>query len=241
MSSSRTVVSPTPASGLQRPAQLAVLPWIALGLLAALVVLGAAAHTTPYFPLDLQAARAVQAIPFPWFHTFMMAVSWIGFPPQAPILAGLVVLGYLVARRWREAGYIAASAIGIAALGQVAKMLVDRPRPPVGLIRVWDPGLNNAGWSFPAGHVQSFMAVVGFIFFLAYAVHGPSLRRTVTLVVTGALIVLIGVSRVDSGDHWLSDVVGGYLIGGMWLVILIYVYRRWSDAASHKGKASAAT
>src|SRR5437867_3411173 len=153
MSSSRTVVSPTPASRLKRPASLAMLPWVALGLLAALVVLGAAAHTTPYFPLDLQAARAVQAIPFPWFHAAMMAISWIGFPPQAPILAGLVVLGYLAARRWREAGYIAASAIGIAALGQVAKMLVDRPRPPVGLIQVWDAGLNNAGWSFPAGHV----------------------------------------------------------------------------------------
>ena len=43
MSSSRTVVSPTPASRLKRPASLAMLPWVALGLLAALVVLGAAA------------------------------------------------------------------------------------------------------------------------------------------------------------------------------------------------------
>jgi undecaprenyl-diphosphatase len=156
----------------------------------------------------------------------MMAVSWPGFPPQAPVFVGVVVLGYVAARRRWEALYIAASGVGIAALGQLVKMLVDRPRPPTDLIRVWDPGLNQAGWSFPAGHVESFMAVLGFIFFLAYLSRGGRLRRAAVLLFTGALIILIGVSRVDSGDHWLSDVIGGYLLGGLWLTVLITIYRR---------------
>jgi len=39
------------------------------------------------------------------------------------------------------------------------------------------------------------------------------------------LIVLIGPSRVFLGAHWASDVVGGYLIGTIWLILLILAYR----------------
>jgi undecaprenyl-diphosphatase len=227
MQTARATLIPSPAGETQPAPRFHPLRWGAFGLaLVAFVVLALAAHSVPYFPFDLQAARAVQGLPAPWFHTAMMAVSWPGFPPQAPVFVGVVVLGYVAARRRWEALYIAASGVGIAALGQLVKMLVDRPRPPTDLIRVWDPGLNQAGWSFPAGHVESFMAVLGFIFFLAYLSRGGRLRRAAVLLFTGALIILIGVSRVDSGDHWLSDVIGGYLLGGLWLTVLITIYRR---------------
>jgi membrane-associated phospholipid phosphatase len=199
---------------------------VALGLvIIAFVILALAARTTPYFPLDLTVARAVQSIPAPWFHSFMVAVSWPGFPPQAPVFAAVIILGCILAHRRREALYIAVSGIGIAALNQVVKMLVDRPRPPTTLIHVLDPTLNSGGWSFPAGHVVSYVAVLGFIFYLAYKSQGASIARPLTMLVTGAMIVLVGVSRVDSGEHWLSDVVGGYMLGSLWLAGLIFVYR----------------
>src|SRR5262249_62336376 len=126
MRSCRTFVAPMPAGHVKQPVTPVLLLWVAVGLLIPFVALAAAAHTTPYFPLDLQAARAVQAIPLPWFHASMMALSWFGFPPQAPIFLGLVVLGFVLARRWRDAAYLAVSGAGIAAIGQVVKMLVDR-------------------------------------------------------------------------------------------------------------------
>jgi undecaprenyl-diphosphatase len=241
MSAAGATVTRSEAGQVERSPWFRGLLWVAFGLLAiAFFVLALAAHTVAYFPLDLQAARAVQAIPAPWFHTLMMAVSWPGFPPQAPVFIGVVVLGCLLAHRRRQALYIAASGIGIALLGQLVKMLVNRPRPPTTLIHVWDPGLNNAGWSFPAGHTESYMAVLGFIFFLAYTSRAGTIRRAVTLFFTGAMILLIGVSRVDSGDHWLSDVVGAYLLGGLWLAVLIYVYQhRQSPASENEATASA--
>jgi membrane-associated phospholipid phosphatase len=201
--------------------------WLALALvIVAFAVLALAARVTPYFPLDLSVAQAVQSIPSPWFHSFMVAVSWPGFPPQAPVFAAVVILGCFLAHRRREALYIAASGIGIAALNQVVKMLVDRPRPPTNLIHVLDPTLNGGGWSFPAGHVVSYVAVLGFIFYLAYSSKGVPIVRVLTMVFTGAMVVLVGVSRIDSGEHWLSDVVAGYILGSLWLAGLILVYRR---------------
>jgi membrane-associated phospholipid phosphatase len=46
-----------------------------------------------------------------------------------------------------------------------------------------------------------------------------------------AVIVLIGPSRMLEGEHWLSDVVAGYLYGAFWLILGLQVYgwaaRRW--------------
>lgn len=45
------------------------------------------------------------------------------------------------------------------------------------------------------------------------------------MILCGMLIALIGLARIDSGEHWFSDVVGGYLVGTIWLVLTIYFYR----------------
>ncbi len=44
------------------------------------------------------------------------------------------------------------------------------------------------------------------------------------MIIGGLLIALIGLARVYSGEHWFSDVVGGYLFGSIWLVLTIRFY-----------------
>jgi membrane-associated phospholipid phosphatase len=41
----------------------------------------------------------------------------------------------------------------------------------------------------------------------------------------GSLVSLIGISRIYVGDHWVSDVIGAYLLGSLWLVFSVYIYR----------------
>ena len=53
--------------------------------------------------------------------------------------------------------------------------------------------------------------------------------RGAAFAVFGLLIALIGVSRVYMGAHWPSDAVGAYLAGGLWLMLMIEVYRRLKD------------
>jgi membrane-associated phospholipid phosphatase len=52
-----------------------------------------------------------------------------------------------------------------------------------------------------------------------------SITRWLTLIVYGFMLAFIGISRVYLGEHWLTDVVGGYLFGGIWLWLTIQLYQ----------------
>lgn len=196
--------------------------------LAALLVLSVAfgtlaflAYSVLYFPIDLTLAREVQSWQQPWLVALFGAVSWIGFPPQSNLEFGLIILGLaLVGRRW-EAAMALFAAAGSAGLWFLIAPLVQRPRPSPDLVRV----AQVIPWgSFPSGHVLNLTAFFGFLFFLAWTLARPSPLRAVALLVCGGLVVLIGPARVYSGQHWPSDVLGGYLLGGLWLAITIHLY-----------------
>ena len=70
-----------------------------------------------------------------------------------------------------------------------------------------------------------FTAFFGFMMFLAYTLLKHSWWRTLLLVLLGAMVALIGLSRIYVGQHWASDVLAAYLLGSVWLAMSIFVYR----------------
>ena len=204
--------------------------------MAAFAALAYTAHSVPYFPIDLEIARAVQGVPAPWFHALMFAVSWPGFPPQVYIFVVIVAIAFYLGHRRREAVYLVVSSVGIATVSQGVKLLVDRPRPSPGLINVLVPGLNGGHWSFPAGHVESYVVVFGFIIYVAYMEWRPNIARTALILFGLLMVTLIGVSRIDSGEHWFSDVAGGYLLGSMFLIAVLYFFRRGQQRAAQDAR-----
>ena len=98
----------------------------------------------------------------------------------------------------------------------LVKVLVGRPRPPTAL------ALGGfGGMAFPSGHALQATAVWGMLAVLTAA--GVARRRARMLVwIAGvAVAVAVGASRVYLGAHWLTDVMGGWVLGGLWLAALI--------------------
>jgi membrane-associated phospholipid phosphatase len=109
----------------------------------------------------------------------------------------------------------------------VIKQVVNRPRPDPLLVHV---GTQTKGKSFPSGHVASSVCVWGWVFALGLlAKKKAQPGRNVLLGSTVMFVAFTGPARVYLGDHWATDVLGGYLFGGGWLSLSLYLYLRWRE------------
>ncbi len=97
--------------------------------------------------------------------------------------------------------------IGASASTAWLKTLFARPRPDFALQELAD-------FSFPSGHATGAVAFYGFLAWLALRRGWLSPAPALALGLGAA--GLIGFSRLYLGVHYLSDVLGGYLVGGLW-------------------------
>ena len=170
----------------------AVLFQVALVLvIIAFAVLTYLVKSMPFFAIDLQITRTIQLINFPYFAGLMSAISWPGFGPQSMIITGLIILlifGFGL--RW-EAVMSLIAALFTTGINVLVKDLVQRPRPTPDLVNVF---AKLPSYSFPSGHVMFYIGCFGFIWFLAFTLLKPSIKRSLILVFFGILIALIGFS-----------------------------------------------
>jgi membrane-associated phospholipid phosphatase len=194
-----------------------------LMMLCVYAAMSVLAHRYAYFDWDLSLARSIQSISIRGFETAMIGVSllgngWVAWP--VVFVTGIA----LIKKGLRAEGVICMAGTGSGWLvNQLLKVSIGRPRPSDALVNV-DGTFHFK--SFPSGHVVFFVEFFGFLLFLALVLLKRGLLRDASMVVPGLLIALVGLSRVYLGAHWPSDVVGAYLAGGIWLMLMIEVYRR---------------
>ena len=185
-------------------------------------------HENPIVPVDVAITQEFQENQSLWLKDLMIAVSFLG--SNWLIFGALILLTVLVF--WiiglrLEALLIAVQSIVSSLLNGLIKVLVGRPRPAEPLV---DVILRASGQSFPSGHVMAYVAFFGLIFSLCLILF----RRDrwwnyVLLIICGLFVVLVGPSRIYLGDHWASDVLGGYLFGGLLLGISLWIYIRLKE------------
>ncbi len=136
------------------------------------------------------------------------------------LLVLLLVVGLVDAARhrsWAALGYVAAVGLGVLALNNFLKLVVDRDRPAIAQLA------GHSGSSFPSGHSAAAAACWA-------AIALVLLRRSSTPVraagaVAAVLIaVAVGATRVLLGVHWLTDVVAGVTVGWAWFGIVTLVF-----------------
>ena len=143
----------------------------------------------------------------PVFTALALAFNWIGGGIGGIVIVPLVIIaGLLLWRRPWAALYFVCATIASALVVLVMKSLVGRPRPTDILVTA-DVG------SFPSGHSANAALIattLGIIFW-----------RTWVWIVGAAYTLLMMLSRTYLGAHWISDTVGGMLVG-VGLAVIIW-------------------
>ena len=197
-------------------------------MLGCALALTVAAHLFAVFPFDLKISHELQEEKNPVFAFTMKGVSAIGDTLPGMVMVGAAFAFYFSRHQWLEAVFIIVTMSNFV-LTSLLKVLVNRPRPPFFLLDPADVFQYINQYSFPSGHVLFFVVFFGFIAYLAW-LHQTGRVRILVIASCGALILLIGLSRVYLGAHWASDVLGSYIIGGLWLFCIILGYQLASPA-----------
>jgi undecaprenyl-diphosphatase len=139
------------------------------------------------------------------------AMDWVMVELAKPgnlLYPGLLVAGYWLWRNWREcligSAVLAAMISGTDAIGTQLKNFVQRPRPCLSLQNVHELLGCGSAFSFPSNHAVNTAAAAAF-FQVLYPRSGW---------VSWALVAVIGFSRVYIGAHYVTDVAGGWVLGG---------------------------
>ncbi|WP_434743407.1 phosphatase PAP2 family protein [Micromonospora sp. SH-82] len=153
--------------------------------------------------------------------TVLTAITDLGGRPVIIWLVSVAVVGLLIRRQGRLAVYVIVTGLGALILDPSLKTLVDRFRPEVEV-----PIGTFAGQSFPSGHALGSMVAYGAILLVFLPAMAPRWRKP-AIALTGLVVFLIGFTRVALGVHFLSDVLGAWLLGAAWLGVTAYAFRLW--------------
>ena len=89
---------------------------------------------------------------------------------------------------------------------------------PVGIALI-----EQGGYSFPSGHSMMAFAFYGFIIYLINKSNMAKKKKIVITTLLSILILLIGVSRIYLGVHFASDVLGGFILSLIHLILFMFL------------------
>jgi undecaprenyl-diphosphatase len=164
-------------------------------------------------PMDTATTAFLHGLANPTLDALMDATTLLGSSPVLAAVVGLAVVHRVVRRRRVEAAFTVIALVGTLVLNDILKLLIQRPRPGFDWAEVWPET------SFPSGHSMNSFVVYLAIALVIWRLAGRQ-AGIVAVVFAVVLAVGVGISRIYLGAHWLSDVIGGYLAGALWLLVL---------------------
>ncbi|MFI6600662.1 phosphatase PAP2 family protein [Nonomuraea sp. NPDC050536] len=162
--------------------------------------------------------------------TRFLAVWTDVFGPWTWRIAVVVLAGWMLYHGAPRLALWAVTTITVGGMLALAvKIVVARARPLLP-----DPVALAPGDSFPSGHAANAALGAGVIVLLVLPAL-PRRGRWVAWAVAGFLVLSVGYTRIALGVHWVSDVVGGIVLGAAVVVAAAAAFEIWREEKSNEG------
>ncbi len=171
--------------------------------------------------IDHQIAVGVINLRSDFMDHFFFLITRLG---SWPIITGLFIITACLFWLYKRKQLILPFLIVIAGAGImtiIIKALVDRSRPGSNLA-LYIEKLS----SFPSAHAALSLAFFSFLIYCFWRFNLSLKTKIISSVILGLTVLLVGFSRIYLGVHFTSDIIAGYLIGLMWVLIGMYISRK---------------
>jgi membrane protein DedA with SNARE-associated domain/membrane-associated phospholipid phosphatase len=164
----------------------------------------------PLLQLDMRLAELIHHFQSPMP---IRIASWFtaagGWQVVVPLVAATLVWLLLVLRLAFATG-LAVAVVGNTVSVALLKLAFGRPRSALGIFA-------ETSGSFPSGHAAASVAAYGMVTYVIW--RAGKLRAETALLLVGVIAFAIGISRIYLIEHYLSDVLNGWLVGALWLTV----------------------
>lgn len=185
-------------------------PWrIIAALIGLMLLLSLVARGSGTLALDARTTAFVQDLDGPVFSAFAAIGNAIGYFRIALPLWALAAIATAASRRWRELAFLIVL-LALRGAATVLKAIFDSPRPTAEIAEL--VGMYE-GLGFPSGHSMTASVTVGGMAFVALRMFHSRGARYGLAVVWIVCVTLTAFARIWVGAHWLTDTVGGTLVG----------------------------
>lgn len=164
----------------------------------------------------------VKSLRNPTMTTIMKTITKLSDTTYIILIAIILTLLFLFKYKQKSvAKIIPCNLIFITLLNQTLKTIFQRERPfGYHLIEI-------SGFSFPSGHAMVSMAFYGLLIYVMYHLIKNKTLRNTLIIINILIILLIGISRVYLGVHYISDIIVGYSVSIIYLLLFTKLLRKF--------------
>ena len=153
--------------------------------------------------------------------TFMKLVTKLSNITAIAVFSIIFAILFYYLKKKKVSYLIIANPVFIALVNQMFKFIFKRNRPSGFEI------INMKGYSFPSGHAMVSMAFYGLLIYIIYHYIKNKKIKNILIALNVTIIILIGISRIYLGVHYLSDIITGYCISIIYLLILTKLLNKY--------------
>jgi membrane-associated phospholipid phosphatase len=164
-------------------------------------------HEKKVFPFDAPILTMLHAVATPTLDHFFVLMTRLGYSSGVVPLDVILLLLFVLLRRFRDDLFFGLAVIGSGVLNIVAKNHFARMRPDL-----WLSITPETTYSFPSGHAMGSATLGVAVILLCW----PTRWRWPVTIVSLIFVLLVGVSRVYLGVHYPSDILAGWTAAIAW-------------------------
>ncbi len=166
------------------------------------------------FALDTTLLLKLHQFANPGLDAVMLRITTLGNPELVVPIVLCSAAWFWLSHRFIELKVFAITCLGALILNQELKLFFAKARP-----QLWPHLIKEVSFSFPSGHALGSLVLYGFLAFILAEQFSRFSRWIYSIAVI--IVSTIGVSRLYLGVHWPTDVLAGYAVGFLWLMICI--------------------